>query len=314
MNKKEGHHDGITELLRKIGEHVSAGHVLPSNLPSENRAAGLGGESTKQAAAARGGNGAAGGGRKDGQGTAENAQSFLFPYGSQQQEIQINIDSGGDDIMLDRKRKLEADADARPKKQARALPEFLQGSTISGHLNATATMQEADEIVEEPVMSEPLSAMHSLDQNGMTEEQRQAAFKTAYMQELARYNTNTSSENIQVQVDTKDNDSDDGSDFDDEMDGVVWESCALGSDKSPKGSKDLGCVQVAVGGRIKPLEALTARDLDAMTNEEFTVSKWTAVRVTLSHYVDMLQSFASSLSSLVFSNLQKYHLWSLNFA
>lgn len=110
MNKQAGLHDGIYEVLKRIGDYVKEGHTLPrfvstetlvewwvlaqhgyycshySNLPSENRAAGIGGNSSRaRDAAGAGGRGVGGGGGNPGgrPGDGKNSQSYLYPYGSQ---------------------------------------------------------------------------------------------------------------------------------------------------------------------------------------------------------------------------------------
>lgn len=88
--------------------------VPASNLPSDNRAAGLGGNSVR-ASAGNGRAGGAGGGTGTGAGQGagrgadgKNTQSYLYPYGNQDQEIIVDIagnDHAEDEYLLDRKRK-----------------------------------------------------------------------------------------------------------------------------------------------------------------------------------------------------------------
>lgn len=138
MNKQAAMHEGLYEVLRRIGDYVKEGHVLPryvrfsvacavlivfpatkylscfySNLPSENRAAGLGGTGGRAGGNGGGGGNRSGGGGNNGSGNGRgaesaNTQSYLYPYGAQDQEIIVDIagtDQAEDEYLMDRKRK-----------------------------------------------------------------------------------------------------------------------------------------------------------------------------------------------------------------
>ncbi|KAF1332129.1 Transcription factor iie, partial [Globisporangium splendens] len=280
MNKQAGMHEGIYEVLRRIGDFVKEGHVLPTNLPSENRAAGIGGNSVRAGAAGGGRAGGGGGGGNSGgangnRGGADgkNSQSYLYPYGAQDQEIIVDIagnDHAEDEYLMDRKRKAEDDVTDRPAKGPRALPEFLMGSSISGHMaakhQAAAAAAAAATEEQEPLPTD-MQSMEDLNQPEMTEEQRQEAFRKAYMAELERYNEeNDDNEEVQVQVDKQGWDAEMNGDAmdEEELEDVEWEWC----EDDENGGND---VEIKVNGTIKRLVSVDDNDLLNMTQEEFMV-------------------------------------------
>ncbi|TMW55182.1 hypothetical protein Poli38472_013944 [Pythium oligandrum] len=274
MNRQAGMREGIFEVLKRINDYVKEGNVLPTNLPSENRAAGIGGKSVRMGDGAggangRGGGGGGGGGGANRVGDGKNAQSYLYPYGTQQEkEIIVDIDGndqGEDEYLVDRKRKPEDDASNRPAKAPRALPEFLKGSSISGHLVKKHLQNVNDNVAEDTSANVPLQSMAHLGDEEMTEEQRQEAFKRAYLAELERYNEgNQDSEEVEVQVDKQGWDAEMNGDNaeEEELEDVEWEWC----DDEVDGHID---AEVTVMGRTKRLDMLDDDDLQEMTNEEF---------------------------------------------
>ncbi|KAF1784992.1 hypothetical protein GQ600_19297 [Phytophthora cactorum] len=246
MNKQNGMHEGLYEVLRRIGDFVKEGHALPNNLPSDNRAAAL--EATalvllmvlevaaEEEAAEEGGN----------RGDDQNSQSYLYPYGAQDQEIIVDI-AGNDQ------------AETTP----RALPEFLQGSSISGHMAAKHLQAAAAD--EQPIpMETSLQGVDPLTQSEMTEEQRQEAFKRAYMAELERYNEENHEGEVQVQVDKQGWDAEMNGDAmdEEELEDVEWEWCT----DDEGGVNDM---EVMVNGQPKRLDGVDDEDLLNMTEEEF---------------------------------------------
>jgi hypothetical protein len=171
---------------------------------------------------------------------------------------------------MDRKRKGEEAVAQRPTKVAKALPEFLQGSSISGHMAAKHIQ------IQPPISSDEttqhlhvgINSMEHFGQGSMTEEQRQEAFKRAYMAELERYNEeNKDNEEVEVEVDKKGWDAEMNGDMnlDDELEDVEWEWCD--EDENPAIDEE-----IAVCGRIKKLNMLTDDDLANMTDDEYLVS------------------------------------------
>ncbi|RLN97594.1 hypothetical protein BBJ28_00011444 [Nothophytophthora sp. Chile5] len=271
MNKQNGLHDGIYEVLRRIGDFVKEGHALPSNLPSDNRAAGLGGNSARNGGGGGGRAGGGGGGGAGGRADEKNSQSYLYPYGAQDQEIIVDIagtDQTEDEYLMDRDRK-EDDEVKKPAKAPRALPEFLQGSSISGHMAAKHLQSAAAALEEKPsAMEVNIQGLGELEESEMTEEQRQEAFKRAYMAELERYNEeNQDGEEVQVQVDKQGWDAEMNGDAmdDEELEDVEWEWCM---DEDERGGND---VEITVNGQPKRLDGVDDEDLLDMTEEEFMV-------------------------------------------
>ncbi|KAE9348696.1 hypothetical protein PF008_g7227 [Phytophthora fragariae] len=271
MNKQNGMHEGIYEVLRRIGDFVKEGHTLPTNLPSDNRAAGLGGNSARAANGGGGGRGGGGGGGGGGgnRGDEQNSQSYLYPYGAQDKEIIVDIagnDQAEDEYLTSRERNDDKEAANQQVAAPRALPEFLQGSSISGHM-AAKHLQPATAVAEEKAipMESGIQGVDPLTQSEMTEEQRQEAFKRAYMAELERYSEeNHDGEEVQVQVDKQGWDAEMNGDTIDEEDleDVEWEWCT----DDEGGSND---IEVTVNGQPKRLDGVDDEDLLNMTEEEF---------------------------------------------
>jgi transcription initiation factor TFIIE subunit alpha len=271
MNKQNGMHEGIYEVLRRIGDFVKEGHALPNNLPSDNRAAGLGGNSARAGnGGGRGGGGGGGGGGN--RGDEQNSQSYLYPYGAQDQEIVVDIagsDQVEDEYLTSRERKEDKEAASQKVAAPRALPEFLQGSSISGHM-AAKHLQAAAAVAEEQAipMEAGIQGVDPLIQSEMTEEQRQEAFKRAYMAELERYNEENHEGEVQVQVDKQGWDAEMNGDADEEeLEDVEWEWC---TDDEGGGSTD---VEVTVNGQPKRLDGVDDEDLLNMTEDEFLVRR-----------------------------------------
>ncbi|UIZ24302.1 hypothetical protein KXD40_008515 [Peronospora effusa] len=271
MNKQDGMHEGIYEVLRRIGGFVKEGHALPTNLPSDNRAAGIGGNSARAANAAGKGGGRGGGGGGGGSGNRadeENSQSYLYPYGAQDQEIIVDIagnDQAEDEYLTSRDRKEDKEAANQKVAAPRALPEFLLGSSISGHM-AAKHLQSAAAAAEKTAIAveSSIQGVDPLAQSEMTEEQRQEAFKRAYMAELERYNEENHEGEVQVQVDKQGWDDEMNGDAMDEEDleDVEWEW--YNDDEG--GSTD---IEVTVNGQSKRLDGVDDDDLLSMTEEEF---------------------------------------------
>jgi hypothetical protein len=165
----------------------------------------------------------------------------------------------------------EDDAANRPVKAPRALPEFLQGSSISGHL--AAKHQNAMLLAEQESVAAvevPRHSMADMVDSEMTEEQRQDAFKAAYLAELERYNDeNKDKDEFEVEVDHQGWEAEmNGEADDEELEDVEWEWC-----ETEEGSA--ADAEVSVKGQSKRLGAIDDDDLQAMTDEEFLV------RVTL---------------------------------
>ncbi|KAI9912640.1 hypothetical protein PsorP6_006492 [Peronosclerospora sorghi] len=274
MNKQTGMHDGIYEVLRRIGDYVKEGHVLPSNLPSDNRAAGIGGNSARgnsNTTGRGGGGGARGGGGGGGGGghrpDEHNNQSYLYPYGASEQEIIVDIsgnDQAEDEYLTSRDRKEVQEAATQQVAGPRALPEFLMGSSISGHMAAKHLQPVVDE------KGRGLENSSTNMQDGgllaqMTEEERQEAFKRAYMAELERYNEENQEE-VQVQVDKQGWDAEMNEEGEDEeLEDVEWEMCSEDEGGGPIE------VEVTVNGQRKRLDGVDDDDLLSMTEDEFLV-------------------------------------------
>ncbi|RMX62149.1 hypothetical protein DD238_004709 [Peronospora effusa] len=269
MNKQDGMHEGIYEVLRRIGGFVKEGHALPTNLPSDNRAAGIGGNSARAAnAAGKGGGRGGGGGGSGNRADEENSQSYLYPYGAQDQEIIVDIagnDQAEDEYLTSRDRKEDKEAANQKIAAPRALPEFLLGSSISGHM-AAKHLQSAAAAAEKTAIAveSSIQGVDPLAQSEMTEEQRQEAFKRAYMAELERYNEENHEGEVQVQVDKQGWDDEMNGDAMDEEDleDVEWEW--YNDDEG--GSTD---IEVTVNGQSKRLDGVDDDDLLSMTEEEF---------------------------------------------
>jgi len=157
----------------------------------------------------------------------------------------------------------------RPGKAAKALPEFLQGSSISGHMAAKHLQAAAAEAEAKAEMEVNIQDIDQLGQSGMTEEQRQEAFKRAYMAELERYNDeNRDQEEVEVRVDKQGWDAEMNGDADEEeLEDVEWEWC---TDDEGGGSTD---VEVTVNGQPKRLDGVDDEDLLNMTEDEFLVRR-----------------------------------------
>lgn len=164
----------------------------------------------------------------------------------------------------------EDDVAERPAKAPRALPEFLLGSSISGHMAAkhiqaaAAAAAAADE--HEAHLPSGIQSMADLNQTEMTEEQRQEAFRKAYMAELERYNGENEDEEVEVQVDKQGWDAEMNGDAmdDEELEDVEWEWC----DDDEHGGDD---IEVKVNGSTKRLVSVDDNDLLSMSQEEFLV-------------------------------------------
>ncbi|KAF1786096.1 TFIIEalpha/SarR/Rpc3 HTH domain [Phytophthora cactorum] len=237
MNKQNGMHEGLYEVLRRIGDFVKEGHALPNNLPSDNRAAGIGGNSARAA---------------NGTGDDQNSQSYLYPYGAQDQEIIVDIagnDQAEDEYLTSRERKEDK------RRQT--------NSSISGHMAAKHLQAAAAD--EQPIpMETSLQGVDPLTQSEMTEEQRQEAFKRAYMAELERYNEENHEGEVQVQVDKQGWDAEMNGDAmdEEELEDVEWEWCT----DDEGGVNDM---EVMVNGQPKRLDGVDDEDLLNMTEEEF---------------------------------------------
>ncbi|KAJ8535066.1 hypothetical protein ON010_g13670 [Phytophthora cinnamomi] len=134
---------------------------------------------------------------------------------------------------------------------------------------AAKHLQPAAAVVEEKAipMETSIGGVDPLTQSEMTEEQRQEAFKRAYMAELERYNEeNHEGEEVQVQVDKQGWDAEMNGDAMDEEDleDVEWEWCT----DDEGGSND---IEVTVNGQPKRLDGVDDEDLLSMTEEEFLV-------------------------------------------
>lgn len=119
-----------------------------------------------------------------------------------------------------------------------------------------------------PTLTSGISGMDHLAQNGMTEEQRQEAFKRAYLAELERYNEeNDDNEEVKVEVDRQGWDVEMNGDplDEEEMEDIDWEWCE-------DDNNDGDGVEITVRGIAKRLNELTDDDLQNMTKEEFLVS------------------------------------------
>lgn len=239
MNKAGDDHDGIFEILRKIGTYVAEGHDLPSNLPSENRAAGLGGESIQARNGTSGQNGGTGarGARQHVEGQDPNADSYLYPYGLTcgNQEVIIHIDTGADEddlLLFGRQRKRQKHitssgssnaSDDKAAKLSRSLPEFLRGSAISGHL-VSKHQKRAELSTEE---REKLEAeQNSIAKMYQQQEKREyEEIKSAYAAEMARYEART-----KVAVETSHSlhpqDEHYESHGEEDFESVTWEDCS----------------------------------------------------------------------------------------
>lgn len=157
----------------------------------------------------------------------------------------------------------------RPGKAAKALPEFLQGSSISGHMAAKHLQAAAAEAEAKAEMEVNIQTIDQLGQSGMTEEQRQEAFKRAYMAELERYNDeNRDQEEVEVRVDKQGWDAEMNGEAaeEEELEDIEWELC----DEDEGSGMD---VEVAVNGQLKMLDCLEDEDLLNMTEDEFMVRK-----------------------------------------
>nr|CCA18100.1 conserved hypothetical protein [Albugo laibachii Nc14] len=270
MNKQNGMHDGIYELLRRIGDFVREGHALPSNLPSDNRAAGIGGNSVRAANAnnPRAKNGAynAGAAQNGGDDTTSSHgktnQPYLFPYTSQEQEIIIDIAGNEpiEDDYLSLPQSGKKEQKTETKKSNSAMPEFLQGSSITGHLVANNT-----QILTPASVQELASREYTDNTNGnMNELQRQELFKKAYLAELERYNEESEvSKKVEVNVDKQGWDAEMHETFEEEeLEEVEWEACEMELDED-------GSLEVMVQGNKKTLCMINDDDLHQMSDEEF---------------------------------------------
>jgi len=117
--------------------------------------------------------------------------------------------------------------------------------------------------------------MAHLVDSDMSEEQRQEAFKKAYLAELERYNEqNNDSEEVQVQVDKQGWDAEMNDDVaeDDDLEDVEWEWC----DHNEHGFID---AEVSVNGKRKKLGSIGDDDLQGMTDDEFLVGEKCCVDV-----------------------------------
>lgn len=131
------------------------------------------------------------------------------------------------------------------------------------HLQAAAAEAEAKSEIEVNIQG-----IDQLAQSGMTEEQRQEAFKRAYMAELERYNDeNRDSEEVEVRVDKQGWDAEMNGETaeEEELEDIEWELC----DEDEGSGTD---VEVTVNGQPKKLGYLEDEDLLNMTEEEFMVS------------------------------------------
>lgn len=147
------------------------------------------------------------------------------------------------------------------------MPEFLQGSSISGHLAAKHLQAAAAEAEEKQELVVNIQSMDELVQSGMTEEQRQEAFKKAYMAELQRYNDeNQDNEEVEVRVDKQGWDAEMNGETaeEEELEDIEWERF----DEVDTKTND---AEVTVNGHAKKLSYLEDEDLLNMTEEEFLV-------------------------------------------
>ncbi|CAH0474186.1 unnamed protein product [Peronospora belbahrii] len=265
MNKQNGMHEGIYEVLRRIGGFVKEGHVLPTNLPSDNRAAGIGGNSARVTNGTGRGGGRGGGGSNNGT-DEQNSQSYLYPYHAQDKEIVVDISGSNqadDEYLTSRDRNDDKEAANQQVAVPRALPEFLLGSSISGHM-AAKHLQPA--VAEEKIVA--VESIHRivdpLTESEMTEERRQEEFKRAYMAELERYNEENREGEVQVQVDKQGWDAEMNEDAmdEEELEDVEWEWCS--DDESV-----ITNVEVTINGQPKRLDSVDDNDLLSMTEEEF---------------------------------------------
>ncbi|KAL0587463.1 hypothetical protein ABG067_002759 [Albugo candida] len=270
MNKQSGMHDGIYELLRRIGDFVREGHALPSNLPSDNRAAGIGGNSVRVANAnnARAKNGAyspsvaknGGEGNNSSQGKAN--QPYLFPYTSQEQEIIIDIAGNEpiEDDYLNLSQNKKKQQKTETKKGNSAIPEFLQGSSITGHLVSNNVELST------PASAHGLTSKdYSESTNGnLNELQRQELFKKAYLAELERYNEESEvSKTVEVNVDKQGWDAEMNETFEEEeLEEIEWEACSMELDEDSS-------FEALVQGEKKSLRMINDDDLHQMSDEEF---------------------------------------------
>lgn len=147
-------------------------------MPSENRAAGIGGESTSISMARGGGGG--GGGNRRGNGVKENAQSYLYT-GSSKEHIQVNIEGEENEEDYGRKRKRTMDRNGLSSvKKIKSQPAFLEGSIFAKYLKK----QKGEEDVLDKLKMDDHEQISLENKN--SEELRQAAFRDAFSTEIAR--------------------------------------------------------------------------------------------------------------------------------
>lgn len=138
------------------------------------------------------------------------------------------------------------------------------------HVQAAAAAAAAAE-EKQSLLSAGMQSMEDLTQTEMTEEQRQEAFRKAYMAELERYNEENEDgqEEVEVQVDKQGWDAEMNGDAadDEDLEDVEWEWC----DDYDSGAVD---IEVHVNGSSKRLVSVDDDDLLSMSQEEFMVRSW----------------------------------------
>lgn len=145
------------------------------------------------------------------------------------------------------------------------------------HLQAAAAAAATAE-EQKLLLPTGMQSMEDLNQTEMTEEQRQEAFRKAYMAELERYNEENEdgNEEVEVEVDRQGWDAEMNGDAvdDEELEDVEWEWC----DDDENGADD---VEVKVNGSAKRLVSVDDDDLLNMSQEEFMVRRRREWRIVI---------------------------------
>ncbi|OQR82225.1 hypothetical protein THRCLA_11035, partial [Thraustotheca clavata] len=233
MNQADGLHDGIYECLARISEFLSSGQVLPSNMPSERRAAAV---AATAKATARGGGG--GGSR----GSNDKSSALFGKYEALHIQIrQLMLD----DYSTLNSNKPKDEIKLQPATTASSLPEFLVNNKISSKMLANQKTKGA-------IPDTTTASIANASTLGITikSEVDQEAYRADYLRELERYNQMDKSKE------------------DEEFEDMEWEWCDMGPQEMY--DESLRSVMVPVRGCPIPIVKLTEDDLLTMTPDEYT--------------------------------------------
>ncbi|EQC37268.1 hypothetical protein SDRG_05492 [Saprolegnia diclina VS20] len=267
LNRQEDMHDGIYECLARISEWQNSGQALPSNLPSENRAAGIGGASTAKMNGRNGGGGGGGGGGPGGNRGGDEKTSGLYgKFEDAKIVIDIAENANQDEYSTLNPNKPKEEIKLQTANSGPAMPEFIMGSKMSDNMAAKYKKNAIPEVLATSASAASLNAGVSMGLSSREAEMREEAFREAYKREMERYNEINAAEVVWDSV-SGNKWVDAASKEDEDLEDMEWEWCDSTQDDTY--DEEQQSVMVSVNGCPTPIVKLTDDDLTRMTPDEY---------------------------------------------